>query len=76
MHKGFKCLNISKWHVYISRDVIFDESVFPFATLHPNSGVRYTSDVLLTSHGNDEDANLTNAHTMNMLHVEFPIQVL
>jgi hypothetical protein len=48
MHKGFKCLDVSTGRVYISQDVIFDESVFPFATLHPNAGVRYTSDVLLT----------------------------
>jgi hypothetical protein len=48
---------------YISRDVIFDESVFPFAAFHPNAGAKYTSDILLTSPGNDEDANLTNAHT-------------
>jgi hypothetical protein len=55
--------------------MIFDESVFPFATLHPNAGVRYTSTVLLTP-GHNEDANLTNAHTMNTLPVEFPMQVL
>jgi hypothetical protein len=67
MHKGFKCLYISKGCAYI-----FDEFVFLFDTLHPNVGVQYTFDVLLTSPGNDEDANLTNAHTMNMLPVEFP----
>ncbi|PON44292.1 hypothetical protein PanWU01x14_267950 [Parasponia andersonii] len=31
-HKGFKCL-ASNGHVYISRDVIFDEHLFPFAHL-------------------------------------------
>jgi hypothetical protein len=56
--------------------VIFDESVFPFAALHPNAGARYTFDFLLTSPRNNEDANLTNAHTMTMLPVEFPVQVL
>jgi hypothetical protein len=73
MHKGFKCLDISKGHVYVSRDVIFDEFVFPFATLHPTVGARYTSDVLLASPGNNEDANLTNVRTMNMFLVEFPV---
>jgi hypothetical protein len=29
-HKGFKCLEPKSGRVYISRDVIFDESVFPF----------------------------------------------
>ena len=32
MHKGYKCLDRSTGHIYISRDVIFDEYVFPFAT--------------------------------------------
>jgi hypothetical protein len=39
MHKEFKCLDIFKGCIYISRDMIFDESVFPFAALHPNAGV-------------------------------------
>ncbi|XP_073351811.1 uncharacterized protein [Aegilops tauschii subsp. strangulata] len=36
MHKGVKCLDVSTGRVYISRDVVFDESVFPFQSLHPN----------------------------------------
>ena len=32
MHKGYKCLDRSTGRIYISGDVIFDESVFPFAT--------------------------------------------
>jgi hypothetical protein len=38
MHKGYKCLDITSGRVYISRDVIFDETVFPFSTLHANAG--------------------------------------
>jgi hypothetical protein len=38
MHKGFKCLEPSTGRVYVSRDVVFDEHVFPFARLHPNAG--------------------------------------
>ena len=40
LHKGFKCLDISTGRVYISRDVVFDENVFPFSKLHPNAGAR------------------------------------
>lgn len=31
--KGYKCLHVSTNRVYINRDVIFDENVFPFANL-------------------------------------------
>jgi hypothetical protein len=34
-HKGYKCLDIDSGRVYVSRDVIFDENVFPFARLSP-----------------------------------------
>jgi hypothetical protein len=40
--------------VYISRDVVFDENVFPFASLHPNAGALLKKEILLlpssTSH--------------------------
>jgi hypothetical protein len=32
LHKGYKCLDIDTGRVYISRDVIFDEAIFPFST--------------------------------------------
>jgi histone deacetylase 1/2 len=40
LHKGYKCLDPKDGRVYISRDVVFDEHVFPFSTLHPNAGAR------------------------------------
>jgi hypothetical protein len=33
LHKGYKCLDPNSGRVYISRDVIFDEHVFPFDKL-------------------------------------------
>lgn len=43
LHKGFKCLDIASGRVYISRDVVFDEEVFPFSELHSNAGARLRS---------------------------------
>jgi hypothetical protein len=37
-HKGYKCLDVSTGRVYISRDVVFNEKVFPFSKLHDNTG--------------------------------------
>ena len=31
MHKGYKCLDKSTGRIYISHDIVFDETVFPFA---------------------------------------------
>jgi histone deacetylase 1/2 len=47
MHKGFKCLDISTGRIYISRDVIFNEQIFPFAELHANAGAPLRSDIEL-----------------------------
>lgn len=47
IHKGFKCLDISTGRVYISRDVVFDENIFPFERLHANAGARLRSEILL-----------------------------
>ena len=47
MHKGVKCLDVPTGRVYIFRDVVFDESVFPFETLHPNAGALLRQEILL-----------------------------
>jgi hypothetical protein len=74
-HKGYKCLDISSGRLYISRDVVFDETVFPFASLHDNVGAYLRAEINLlplnlqpiTLHNheghelqNDLDANLAN----------------
>jgi histone deacetylase 1/2 len=32
LNKGYKCLHIPSNRIYISRDVVFDENVFPFSS--------------------------------------------
>lgn len=50
-HKGFKCIDVATGRIYISRDVIFYETIFPFSELHPNAGARLRSEILhLPSH--------------------------
>jgi histone deacetylase 1/2 len=58
--KGVKCLDTSTGRVYISRDVVFDENIFPFAKLHPNAGRRLKQDILLLPHhtSNSGGANI------------------
>jgi histone deacetylase 1/2 len=47
LHKGVKCLDVSSGRIYISRDVVFDENVFPFASLCPNTGALIKQEILL-----------------------------
>jgi hypothetical protein len=49
LHKGYKCLDLSTERIYTSRDVIFDEHVFPFTTLHLNVRPRLKAKVALHS---------------------------
>ena len=46
MHKGYKCLDRSTGRIYISCDVVFDESVFPYATPGVTIDVSCLADVL------------------------------
>jgi hypothetical protein len=67
MHKGFKCLDILAGRIYISRDVVFDETLFPFSKLHPNAGTHLRSEVLLLPYTRDMnlDANLFDDPSSN-----------
>jgi hypothetical protein len=54
--------------------VIFDESTFPFASLHSNASTRYTSEVLLIL-GANEITNPINISTASTLPVfDLPVQ--
>lgn len=71
-HNGVKFLDIPTGRVYISRDVIFYETKFPFADLHPNAGTLLCKEILLLpphltgfdqGGNNYDDQLLTNPHT-------------
>jgi hypothetical protein len=71
MHKGFKCLDIPTGYVYISRDVIFDENVFPFAHLHSNVGAHLQTEInllpptLLNPDFTTRGSEITDCHVFN-----------
>jgi len=71
LHKGFKCLDIPSGRVYVSRDVIFDETIFPFSKLHQNAGARLCSEISLlpnpiTNHGGEQtDDHVSDFHIIS-----------
>jgi hypothetical protein len=71
-HKGFKCLDPTEGRIYISRDVVFDERVYPFASLRPNAGARLRAelklllDILLNPSSNFGDALLHDKHLVSL----------
>jgi hypothetical protein len=62
-HNGFKCLDISEGRIYISRDVVFDETVYHFAKLHPNAGARLHKDISLLPSFDSTGVCLTDGST-------------
>jgi histone deacetylase 1/2 len=68
LHKGFKCLDPAEGRIYISRDVVFDEHLFPFASLRPNAGAQLRAemqllpDILLNSTAGLGNDNLLVPH--------------
>jgi hypothetical protein len=44
-HKGYRCLDPTTNRIYIARNVIFDESVFPFASLSISSNFLHGSNI-------------------------------
>jgi histone deacetylase 1/2 len=48
IHKGYKCLHVPSNRVYISRDVVFDETIFPFSNSPSTESVSTSSNLLLS----------------------------
>jgi hypothetical protein len=73
LHKGVKCLDISTGRIYISRDVVFDENVFPFHALHPNAGALLKKEILLLPlNYSVEDAHDINEHMTSIVPIVAP----
>jgi hypothetical protein len=47
IHKGFKYFEVATGRVYISRDVVFDENIYPFSKLHSNAEAKLRAGILL-----------------------------
>jgi hypothetical protein len=65
-------LDVSAGRVYISRDVVFDEKVFPFAHLHPNAGVLLKKEILQLPSSTSslhEGVHTANDHMSPVVHV-------
>jgi len=60
LHKDYKCLDRDSGRVYISRDVIFDEQVFPFHRDSKNSGSSHEN--LRNNNLDDSSVNLGCDH--------------
>jgi hypothetical protein len=77
LHKGVKCLDVSQGRVYISHDVVFDENVFPFASLHPNAGALLRKEILLlpSSSSSHESAHNIDGHMPCVVPITDVLQV-
>ena len=56
LHKGYKCLHVPSNHVYISRDVVFDENLYPFSNFSASQNPSNSSSLSLPSSNQFVDA--------------------
>lgn len=61
-------MEISSARVYISKDVVFDENIFPFANLHSNAGALLRKEILLLPQHLLGDVNCADPEATNSLH--------
>jgi hypothetical protein len=73
--------NVTTSRVYISCDVVFDENIFSFASIHPNVGLRLREKIMLlpentsSSASNDRGVH-TNDQYMHIAPIFDPMQVV
>jgi hypothetical protein len=68
-HKGYKCLDVDSGRVYVSRDVIFDENVFPFArtSLEPSPDIPNPPPAVRNFHLADHSVNFGFDHMATLV---------
>jgi hypothetical protein len=71
-HMGLKCLDISEGRVYVPRDVVFDETVYPFSKLNPNADAQLRVELFFIPSVDRVGVCLTNLALINVSnhHVE------
>ena len=72
MHKGYKCLDRTTGRIYICRDVIFYEDVFPFATPGAVVDVSQLNPVSFPLHEPTVRNTNTRNYDITMLPVDVP----
>lgn len=70
MHKGFIYLDVNTCRINLSRDVVFDENVFPSPScIFPNDGARLRYEILLLPlslcHDNSDSREAINKSTID-----------
>lgn len=67
IHKGYKCLDRTTGRIYISRDVVFDESCFPFAGSGATTPLSSSSIVSFLQHEPEILNDHMNRYDLSML---------
>jgi hypothetical protein len=65
-HKGYRCLDPTTNRIYIARNVIFDESLFPFAFPSLTSNIVHGSN---TPHGSTNTQGTNSSNLISIPHV-------
>jgi hypothetical protein len=75
-HKRFKCLDVPKGRAYISQDIVFNETIYPFAKLNPNARAQLRDELSLIPFNDRVSVCLTNQLWLILLIKMLRLQML